>query len=309
MTDHSANPNGERQEPSWFDRLAAKLGFAPSIDARAVIEEALADDEGLAFSVAERAMLQKALRFKNLRAEDMSLPRGSIVAVEDCAPLADLIAVFSRTGYSRVPVYHDTLDNPLGMVHVKDVMSWIFARLQEQPQAGGAGGLSAADLAMPVTAAGLIRDVIFAPPSMSALDLLVKMQSRHIHLALVIDEYGGTDGLATFEDLLEEIFGDIADEHDTHQPLIAEDAGDLVADARAEIEDVEAKIGRSLASGEGEDVDTLGGLVFTMLGRVPVRGEIVHHPSGFEFEILEADRRRVKKLKVRRPEGARIHAA
>ena len=123
MIDHSANPNGERQEPSWFDRLAAKLGFAPSIDARAVIEEALADDEGLAFSVAERAMLQKALRFKNLRAEDMSLPRGSIVAVVDCAPLADLIGIFSRTGYSRVPVYHDTLDNPLGMVHVKDVIA------------------------------------------------------------------------------------------------------------------------------------------------------------------------------------------
>jgi CBS domain containing-hemolysin-like protein len=309
MSDYSTSSNGERQELSWFDRLAAKLGFAPSIDARTVIEEALADDEGRSFSAAEQAMLQKALRFKSLRAEDMCLPRAAIMAVEDCAALGDLIGIFSRTGFSRVPVYHDTLDNPLGMVHVKDAMSWIFARLQAQPPAGVAGGLSADDLAIPVAATGLIREAIFAPPSMSALDLLVKMQSHRIHLALIIDEYGGTDGLVTLEDLLEEIFGDIADEHDIHQPLIAEDAGGLVADARAEIEDVEAKIGRSLVSAEGEDVETLGGLVFTMLGRVPVRGEIVCHPSGFEFEILDADRRRVKKLKVRLPEGTHTHAA
>jgi CBS domain containing-hemolysin-like protein len=308
MNDYPPSTNGERQELSWFERLAAKLGFAPSIDARTVIEEALAGDEGESFTPAERVMLQKALRFKNLRAEDMSLPRANIVAVEDCAALADLMGTFSRTGYSRVPVFRDTLDNPVGMVHVKDVMTWLYARLQAQPQ-GSAGGLSAADFAMSVAAAGLIRDVIFAPPSMSALDLLVKMQNRHIHLALIIDEYGGTDGLVSFEDLMEEGFGDIADEHDTYQPLIAEDAGGLVADARAGIEDVEARIGRALAPGNGEGVETLGGLVFTMLGRVPVRGEIVHHPSGYQFEILEADRRRVKKLKVRPPGGAHTHAA
>lgn len=311
MSDYTAGASSERHEAGWFERLAARLGFTAGIDARAVIEEALADDDGEAFTPAERAMLQKALCFRGLRAEDVALPRACIIAVEDSATLADLMGTFSCTGYSRVPVFHGTLDNPLGMVHVKDVMAWIYANLQ-QPSDGGAGGLGADSLGRTVAESGLIRDVIFAPPSMSALDLLVKMQNRHIHLALVIDEYGGTDGLVSFEDLLEEVFGDIADEHDTDQPLIAEDAGGLVADARAGIEDVEAKIGRSLAPGGGssEGVETLGGLVFTMLGRVPVRGEVVHHPSGYEFEILEADRRRVKKVKVRPPEnGARTHAA
>jgi CBS domain containing-hemolysin-like protein len=160
--------------------------------------------------------------------------------------------------------------------------------------------LGAADLSRTIADAGIIRELIFAPPSMSALDLLVRMQNRHIHLALIIDEHGGTDGLVSIEDLLEEVVGNIEDEHDAEDaPLFATDDTGLIADARAEIADVEARIGRSLTTDDDEDVGTLGGLVFTMLGRVPMRGEVVPHPAGLEFEVLDADRRRVKKLKLR----------
>lgn len=301
MNDYSTTTGQERQESGWLDRLAARFGFAGSADARTVIEEALADDDGEAFSPAEQAMLQKALRFGKLRVESMSVPRSEIVAVEDSTSILDVVGTFSRSGYSRLPVYHDSLDNPVGMVHVKDVMDWIYARVQAQ--AGGAPAAHGVDFSLHLTESGLVREVIFAPPSMSALDLLVRMQARHLHLALIVDEHGGTDGLVSIEDLVEEIVGNIEDEHDTNVPLIAEEAGGLVADARADLGEIADKIGSPTLAEEGSEIGTLGGLVFTMLGRVPVRGEIVHHPSGLEFEILEADRRRVRKLKVRRSQG------
>jgi CBS domain containing-hemolysin-like protein len=303
------NGNGsnvsERGEggPRWFGRLAANLGFTGSADARAVIEEALGEDAGEAFSPAERAMLQKTLRFRELRVEDVMVPRGEIVAIEADASLAELLNVFEDAGHSRLPLYRDTLDEPIGMVHVKDLMEWLIKEARGGAAKGGLD-LGAADLTKTIAETGIMRELIFAPPSMSALDLLVRMQSRHIHLALIIDEHGGTDGLVSIEDLLEEVVGDIEDEHDSNDvPLISVGADGLVADARAGIEDVEEKLGVPLGSAIAEDVDTLGGLVFTMLGRVPVRGEVVHHPSGLEFEVLEADRRRVKTLKVRSPDG------
>jgi CBS domain containing-hemolysin-like protein len=203
-----------------------------------------------------------------------------------------------------VPVYRDNLDEPVGMVHVKDLMSWVIAQ-GKTDAAKGRFDLAAADLSQQIASANIMRDLIFAPPSMSALDLLIRMQGRHTHLALIIDEHGGTDGLVSIEDLLEEVVGNIEDEHDSgNAPLISQDAGGLIVDARAGIEDVEAKIGLSLSSDSDEDVDTLGGLVFTMLGRVPARGEIVRHSSGIELEVLDADRRRAKKLKLRMPAGA-----
>lgn len=287
--------------PSWFERLTANLGFSSTPDARKLIEEAIDNADGAVFTVAERAMLQKTLRFKDLRVEYAAVPRADIVAIDEDETLGRLLAVFAQCGHSRVPVFRDTLDEPVGMVHMKDLMNWIIA---QSAQAGAEGGvnLGAADLSLPITQAEIIREVIFAPPSMSALDLLVRMQSRHIHLALVIDEYGGTDGLVTIEDLLEEVVGDIEDEHDADDvPLIAQDGNVLIADARAELEDVAHKLGKPLLMDNDEEVDTLGGLVFTMLGRVPVRGEIVKHPAGLEIEVLDADRRRVKRLKVRLP--------
>lgn len=302
MSDYSTSQSGhERHEAQlgWFERLAARFGFSSVVDAREVIEAALASDDGTAFSPAERAMLHKSLRFKALRVEDVLVPRAGIFAVEDTATLAGLLAEFSKSGYSRLPVYRDSLDNPLGMAHVKDVLDWIFARAQLQD--GGSLTLDKVDLSTSIAQAGIVREVIFAPPSMSALDLLVRMQHRHIHLALVIDEYGGTDGLVSIEDLLEEVVGDIEDEHDDEAPLVSEDANGWMVDARASIEEVEEKVGWALfaGSGNGDDVDTLGGLIFTVLGRVPVRGEVIKHSSGWEFEILDADRRRVKKLRLR----------
>jgi hemolysin (HlyC) family protein len=286
---------------SWLNRLAHKVGFSSQVDARTVIEEALNNDDGTAFSSAERAMLQKTLEFKALRVADVAVPRAEIVAIEEGSTLADLLAVFSEAGHSRVPVYRDNLDEPVGMVHVKDLMGWVIAQ-GKSDTAKHRFDLAAADLSKPISAANIMRELIFAPPSMSALDLLIRMQSRHTHLALIIDEHGGTDGLVSIEDLLEEVVGNIEDEHDSGEaPLISQDAGGLIVDARADIEDVEAKIGVSLSSDTDEDVDTLGGLVFTMLGRVPARGEVIIHPSGLELEVLDADRRRAKKLKLRLP--------
>ncbi|WP_170937260.1 MULTISPECIES: hemolysin family protein [Rhodomicrobium] len=307
MSNSYGNPNnGERQDNglSWFDRLAANLGFSNNVDTRTVIEEALADDDGASFTAAERAMLQKTLRFRELRVEDVMVPRAEIVAVDADAPLSELLAVFADGGHSRVPVYRDTLDEPLGMVHVKDLMNWIIAQASAAAP-GNNFDLGAADLSKTIAEADIKRDLIFAPPSMSALDLLVRMQAKHVHLALIIDEHGGTDGLVSIEDLLEEVVGNIEDEHDAdHVPLIAQEGGELIADARAEIEEVEQKMGVLLTSENDDEVDTLGGLIFTMLGRVPVRGEVVQHPSGLEFEVLDADRRRVKKFKVRPTPGS-----
>lgn len=310
MSNSYSNLNtGERQDngSSWFDRLAANLGFSSNVDTRTVIEEALAEDDGASFTAAERAMLQKTLRFRELRVEDVMVPRAEIVAIDEDATLSELLAVFADGGHSRVPIYRDTLDEPLGMIHVKDLMNWVIAQAATKA-AGGPFDLGAADLSQTIASVDIKRELIFAPPSMSALDLLVRMQSKHIHLALIIDEHGGTDGLVSIEDLLEEVVGNIEDEHDSDDaPLIAQEGNELIADARAEIEEVEAKMGVALTSADDDEVDTLGGLIFTMLGRVPARGEIVQHPAGLEFEVLDADRRRVKKLKVRptpRPNGA-----
>jgi CBS domain containing-hemolysin-like protein len=183
------------------------------------------------------------------------------------------------------------------MVHVKDVLNWIFARSQLQ---NGSLRLDTVDMSVTIVSAGIIREVLFAPPSMSTLDLLVRMQHRHIHMALIIDEHGGTDGLVSFEDLLEEVVGDIEDEHDDDTPLINKEANAWVVDTRAGIDEVEEAIGRALFSNEdtGDGVETIGGVIFKMLGRVPVRGEVISHGI-WEFEIIDADRRRVNKLRVR----------
>jgi len=276
-----------------------KVGFSSQLDSRAVIEEALRNDDGTTFTARERGMLQKTLQFRELRVEDVMLPRGEIAAVDEKTTLGALLEVFAEAGHSRVPVYRDTLDEPLGMVHVKDLVSWLIAE-GRNGEAGQGLDLGAADLSKTIADTNMMRDLIFAPPSMSALDLLVRMQSQHIHMALIIDEHGGTDGLVSIEDLLEEVVGDIEDEHDSdEEPYISEEGDAVIADARAEIEDVEARIGLSLSSDADEDVDTLGGLIFTMLGRVPVRGETIHHPAGVDFEVLDADRRRVKRIKLK----------
>lgn len=313
-----AGPDADSPRPNWFARLLARAGIADEPeDAREIIEEALENEEITAqsFSPQERLMLGNLLRFGELRVEDVMVPRADIIAIENSETLGDLLQIFQQAGHSRIPVYRGTLDDTCGMVHIKDLMSWITSRALEAhapPKEKGANSgthdgsltkleLGNVDLSIQLDKTGIRREVLFVPPSMSGLDLLLRMQMTHIHLALVVDEYGGTDGLLSIEDLVEEIVGEIEDEHDsTDDPLIVDD-GDrgLVADARAPIEELEERLGIALLPRDREeDVDTLGGLVFTLAGRVPVRGELVAHQNGIEFEVLDADARRIKKLKI-----------
>ncbi len=240
-------------------------------------------------------MMDAAERFHLLRVEDVMVPRADIIAVDMDTGLHELSKAFQAAGHSRLPIYKETLDEPIGMAHIKDVMPYLMLN------AKGRGAKSYKDKTILNT---IKRPVLFVPPSMLAQDLLKKMQARRIHMAIVVDEYGGTDGILTIEDLVEPIVGDIDDEHDEDEPQIKayKKSGKpyWIADARVTIEDFEALIGRDFATPDEEDeVDTLGGLVFTLAGRVPERGEIIYHPDGLEFEIKDADPRRVKKLKIR----------
>jgi CBS domain containing-hemolysin-like protein len=247
-------------------------------------------------------MLRRILRFGKLTVEDVMVPRADIIAVDDTVTIDELMRVFRQAEHSRLPVYHETLDDPRGMIHIRDLMSWITA----QAETGATAGLDLGkvDLARTVTSMNITRELLYVPGSMSVLDLLLKMQTTRLHLALVVDEYGGTDGLVSIEDLVEEVVGDIADEHDVEdEPLIRTDPRlGLVADARMPIADLEKQLGLELVSEElEEEIDTLGGLVFSIAGRIPARGELVRHPSGVEFEVLEADPRRIKKLRIHVP--------
>ena len=253
-----------------------------------VIEES--DRQSPALSPQERVMLANLLKFGELRVDDVMVPRADIVAVEEKTSLCELVAIFREAQHSRLPIYRETLDDPIGLVHIKDVLA--LAEL------GPDGLIRWPDV--PITK--IRRDLLFAPPSMPTLELLLKMQTTHSHLALVIDEYGGTDGLVSIEDLIEEIVGDIGDEHDVGEgPQLRALAGNIYeADARFALEDFRNRTGIELKpSDPDEEVDTLGGLVVSILGRLPQRGEIVPYDSAYEFEVLEADPRRVKRLRIR----------
>ena len=291
-TDHSSD-DAESWAPNILKRLAQALRGGSAHSVRESLEEVIEESERQtgALTPQERMMLANLLKFGELRVDDVMVPRADIVAVEEKTPLPQLIADFRAAQHSRLPVYRDTLDDPLGLVHIKD----IFALLEPQPD----GSLKCPD----VPIAKVKRELLFVPPSMPAHELLLKMQTTHIHLALVIDEYGGTDGLVSIEDLIEEIVGDIDDEHDVEEApqLKVRDDGGYDADARLDLEDFKEQTGIDLAPEDGdEEIDTLGGLAVSLVGRVPQRGEIIHHPSGFDFEIVEADPRRVKKLRLRR---------
>jgi CBS domain containing-hemolysin-like protein len=279
-----------------FKRLLQKLTGqdAEAVNMRESLEEVIeeSDRESPALSAQERVMLGNMLRFGELKLRDVMVPRAEIIAVDENIGLADLLMLFREAQHSRLPMFRETLDDPTGLIHVKDVLGLL------QPEASGAYCLSPNAR---VTA--LRRPILFAPPSMRALDLLLKMQATHTHLALVIDEYGGTDGLVSIEDIIEEIVGDIADEHDEVAAEVKLDAGSYLADARMDLDDFKLQTGHDFLGEDGEedverDIDSLGGLVVSLLGRVPQRGEIVLHPDGSEFLVLEADPRRVRKLRV-----------
>jgi CBS domain containing-hemolysin-like protein len=296
-------PDGERQaeqEQSWFERLLARFGLGEELELREIIEDALARAQGENDSIGaqERAMLLNILRFGKQSVEDVMIPRADIIAVEDKITVDELLRVFREAEHSRLPVYRESLDDPRGMIHIRDLMSWITSTAEAGP--APKLDLSTVDLGRSIADIDITREILYVPASMSLVDLLLKMQATRIHLALVVDEYGGTDGLVSIEDLVEEVVGEIEDEHDVAESWIREDPRQgLIANALAPIEELETYLGRKLVAPEQEeDIDTLGGLVFSLAGRIPVRGEIVPHPSGITFEVLEADRRRIKKLRI-----------
>ena len=269
---------------AWWRKLFFR-SLSTGGDLRDTIEELIEEKEGageLPASADEITLLKNILNLHGLTVYDIMVPRVDIVAVGINTTLAELVGLMSDEAHSRIPVYNGTLDDIAGMVHIKDVLeSWT-----QDPSAN---------------LAGLVRPVLFVAPSTPILELLLQMRSRRVHMALVVDEFGGIDGLATIEDLVEEIVGEIEDEHDENEtPHMAEYQNGLVeVDARVQVLDFEQKMGEFLNDNErAEDIDTLGGLVFFLAGRVPAKGEIIKHSSGLEFEILDADPRRIRKMRI-----------
>ncbi len=248
-----------------------------------LIEESESDANEKLITRGESGLLLNILKLGDLTAYDLRVPRADIVAVPSDIGLDALVQLMIKEGHSRLPVFRETLDDIHGMVHIKDVLACLAGQREYQ--------LSA-----------LMREMLFIAPSMRALDLLLQMRLSRVHMAMVVDEFGGIDGLVTIEDVVEEIVGEIEDEHDVAEGprLIARPDGTLIADARATIEEFEERVGPVLSDDERrEDIDTLGGLVTSLAGRVPTRGELITHPSGVAFEVLEADPRRIKRLRVR----------
>jgi len=313
-------PAGEPRDANerWFARmLRAVFGWKTGSirsDLKVVLEASAPGDTG--FSPEESAMLKNILSLRERRTADVMMPRADIVAVQEDIALGELVKVFETAAHSRLVVYRETLDDPTGMVHIRDLVAFMTARATVDPDANtrrkrplpSGLDLRALDLSMPLSDAKILRPILFVPPSMPAIDLLVKMQATRIHLALVIDEYGGTDGLVSIEDLVELIVGDIEDEHDegSEYKVLRQADGSFIADARANLEEVVAAVGAEFDVGEAsEEVDTLGGYLATRIGRLPVRGELVPGPGPFEIEVLDADPRRVKRVRIhRKPLGA-----
>ena len=287
--DHDAGRNSDPK--SLISRLTGLFRQSSDDEFSNTINDA-GENGGERVPAGRREMIERVIAFDEKKVVDVMAPRADIYAVDYETSLNELIKVFSDAGHSRMPIYRGDLDDPVGMVHIKDVVG-LLADAGQSP-----------DLAAPILKS-IRREILYAPPSMRVTDLLLRMQASRIHMALVIDEYGGTDGLVTIEDLVEEIVGEINDEHDDEdEALIAPhaDAGWDVA-ARVEIEEFETETGIDLAI-EDDEIDTLGGLVFTLAGRVPQRGEVIVGPSGFDFEVTEADPRKVRKIRIR-PSGAK----
>ena len=278
---------------SWFARLVRRRGDASLAEAiEELIEEGEVEEPEEPISSEERILLLNILKLRGRTADDIMVPRADIVAVPADITLDGLVSLLVKEGHSRLPVYRETLDDVIGMVHMKDILVHLARRDR------------------PFDVTQMLREVLFVAPSARLLDLLLEMRLKRVHMALVVDEFGGIDGLLTIEDVVEEIVGEIEDEHDVQeQPkLVERPDGTVLADARATIEEFEERVGPVLSEAEREeDIDTLGGLVFSLAGRIPKRGEVVKHRSGLAFEILDADSRRIKRLKVKNlptPEAA-----
>ena len=308
-------PNGAASNGSetWLDRMLVSLRLKPGNTIRDDLRDALSEgaDGDHDFTPEERAMLANILRLREVRVEDVMVPRGDVHGVERDTTLGELLALFEEHGHSRMPVFRDSLDDPLGMVHIKDLVLHLtrLARKRRSKNAEAEGQPEELDmgriaLSGTLAEARIMRRVLFVPPSMLAVDLMGRMQATRTQMALVIDEYGGTDGLVSLEDIVEEVVGDIEDEHDDDEDalVVSRAEGVWSADARAELSDlreVMAETGDRIDLSTWEDeVDTLGGLVFTLAGHIPVRGEVVAGVPGYEFRVVEADPRRVRRLQI-----------
>lgn len=275
--------DSDSSDASTSGRIRGLFGFRRKSAPAAAPALAETGGEG-----APEVMRVRVAEFEQLRVYDVMVPRAEMKAVEAGTEFPDLLRYFAEVTHSRLPVFRETLDDPIGFVHIKDVVSEL-AKDGTPPK-------------RPLER--LHREVLYVPPSMKLADLLVKMQATHIHLALVVDEYGGTDGLLTLEDLVEVIVGDIEDEHDDDEPLfIRRSARVWEADARMEIDEFAEESGVDLGLTDSDaEIDTLGGVAVALAGKVPLRGEILRHPGGAELEIMEADTRRIRRLKLRLPE-------
>jgi len=292
------------QRPGLFWKIQGMLRRKEAESIRDQVEELIERQEApseaskgdgsvASLDAEERALLGNVLRLRGITAYDVMVPRADIMAIPESHSLAETIALIQTEGHSRYPIYRDGLDDIIGMVHIKDV----FAAIGKDEKA--------------FALADILRRPLFVVPSIPVLDLLLQMRQVRVHMALVVDEYGGIDGLITIEDLVETIVGDISDEHDEieAQQITERPDGALDLDARTPIAAFEGRLGAVLTDEErAADIDTVGGLVFTLAGRVPAKGELVSHPSGLEFRILEADPRRIRRLRVRRP-GANSRVA
>jgi CBS domain containing-hemolysin-like protein len=322
--EHS-KPDAPRAEPARHDRatlvsrIRSLFGLYESSvrdDLEEALDESSSDTE---LSPRERLMLKNVLRLHEVNVNDIMVPRADIIAISLDSTLGEVLSEFRAAEHSRLPVYGETLDDPRGMIHIRDFVDHIAraaeasfeTRQRERGDAGepdtgsgiAGGQYGRVDFSTPLSATKIVRPVLFVPGSMPALDLLAKMQASRTHMALVIDEYGGTDGLVSLEDIVEVIVGDIEDEHDEDAPppLQAAADGAFVMDARASLDEVEEAVGVSLIDrDENDEIETIGGLVTALAGRVPIRGEIVPVNALFECEILDADPRRLKRLRLRK---------
>jgi len=269
-----------------FTRLRSMLGLRGEGDVRDAIEELIEerrDEPEASIDPDERELLKNILSLREVTVYDVMVPRAHIIAVPVTTPFADLVALMATDSHSRMPVYREKLDDVVGMVHIKDVLAAIHA------------GRSSGDLE------ALLRKVLFVPPTMRAFECLVQMRTNRIHLALVVDEYGGIDGLVTIEDVVEQIVGEIQDEHDDEEIMLVEPRpdGSLLVDAGLTLKELEQRIGDFLSEHEREEADTVGGLVATLLGKVPAVGESFTHGSGISFEVVDGDPRRIARLVLR----------
>lgn len=307
-----AGEAGRSASENWLVRAIRSLfgwkaGSSVRDDLQVVLDASTPDDIG--FSAVERTLLRNILELHERRIADVMVHRADIVAVKRDIPLGELMSLFESAAHSRLVVYNDTLDDPEGMVHIRDLLALMTAQARvpeavkakrKKPLPAGLD-LKTVDLAMPLAEANIIRKLLYVPPSMRAIDLLAQMQASRIHLALVVDEYGGTDGLVSIEDIVEQIVGEIDDEHDSDEPpaIVRQPDSSFIADARASLDDVRSVIGEDFVTGEaGEGVETLGGYLVNHVGRLPVRGELISGPGNFEVEVLDADPRRVKRLRI-----------